>query len=82
MSEEPKDNLEATEEQRERLLAYLRAHPYGDQDENGIDLSLLRENLKLTPTERIEKMRRALAFAMEVRRAGEAAGLSPRSRRA
>lgn len=26
---------------------------YGEQDENGIDLSLIRSNLKLTPWERI-----------------------------
>lgn len=28
---------------------------YGEQDENGIDLSLIRENLKLTALERIRK---------------------------
>jgi hypothetical protein len=28
---------------------------YGDQDENGIDLSLIRENLKLTPLERARR---------------------------
>lgn len=28
---------------------------YGEQDENGIDLSLIRENLMLTPLERIRK---------------------------
>lgn len=28
---------------------------YGDQDENGIDLSLIRENLKLTPLERTRR---------------------------
>jgi hypothetical protein len=28
---------------------------YGDQDENGIDLSLIRENLKLTPLKRLRK---------------------------
>ncbi len=28
---------------------------YGEQDENGVDLSLIRENLKLTPLERIRK---------------------------
>ncbi len=28
---------------------------YGEQDENGIDLSLIRENLKLTPVERIRR---------------------------
>jgi hypothetical protein len=38
---------------------------YGDQDENGIDLSLLRENPKLTPTERLEKNRR---LALSLRR--------------
>ena len=26
---------------------------YGEQDENGVDLSLIRENLKLTPHERL-----------------------------
>ena len=35
---------------------------YGEQDENGIDVSLIRANLKLTLTERIEKMRRAAIF--------------------
>ena len=28
---------------------------YGEQDENGVDLSLIRENLKLTSLERIRK---------------------------
>ena len=32
---------------------YFRPDYYGEQDENGIDLSLIRENLKLTPLERI-----------------------------
>ena len=48
-----------------RLAAYLAKHcgpnHYGDQDENGVDLSLIRANLKLTPLERIrrgEQMRR------------------------
>jgi hypothetical protein len=44
---------------KERLAAYLAEHCgphcYGEQDENGIDLSLIRENLKLTPLERIRK---------------------------
>ena len=30
-------------------------HYYGEQDENGIDLSLIRENLELTPLERIRR---------------------------
>ena len=42
--------------QREKLYAYLNAHPYGEQDENGVDVSLLRENLKLTPRERLAKL--------------------------
>jgi hypothetical protein len=32
---------------------FFGPHYYGEQDENGIDLSLIRENLKLTPLERI-----------------------------
>jgi len=31
------------------------SHYYGEQDENGIDLSLIRENFKLTPLERIRR---------------------------
>jgi len=42
--------------------AYLKklADPlyYGEQDENGVDLSLIRENLKLTPQERLRKASR------------------------
>ena len=36
---------------------------YGDQDENGIDLSLLRANLKLTPNQRLTKLE---AYANEL----------------
>lgn len=64
---------------REERDEILRAGAgFGDQDANGVALSLLRANLMLSPTESIEKMRRALALLMEVRRAGEAAGLSRR----
>ncbi len=39
---------------------------YGEQDENGIDLSLIRANLRLTPLERLRRgdvaRRRALEF--------------------
>ncbi len=45
---------------QEQVLARLAAHPYGDQDENGVDLSLLRENLKLTPRERLAKLQHIL----------------------
>ena len=64
-----------TPEQWATFLEWTRAHPYGDQDENGIDLSLLRANLKLTPTERVESMRRAARSMKEVRNAGIRAGL-------
>jgi hypothetical protein len=47
-------------EQRQKLEEWLKAHPYGDQDENGIDLSLLRANLRLTPRQRLEKLEQLL----------------------
>jgi hypothetical protein len=37
--------------------------------EPGVDPSIIRENLKLTPTERIEKMQRALALVDDLRKA-------------
>ncbi|MCX6368373.1 MAG: hypothetical protein NTX57_16945 [Armatimonadetes bacterium] len=60
---------------QEQVLAWLAAHPYGDQDENGVDLSLLRENLKLTPEQRWLKHQRALRTILEVKHAGERARL-------
>ncbi len=39
--------------------------------EFGIDLTLLLENLALTPTERLQKLCAAQAFYEELRRAGE-----------
>ena len=35
----------------------------------GVDASIIRENLKLTPTQRIEKMQRALALVDDLRKA-------------
>ena len=64
--ENPEDRLGMTEEQWARFQEYT--HGYGDQDENGIDLSLLRENLKLTPTQRLEKLIAAQAFLARTRR--------------
>lgn len=48
-----------TPEERAQMDAWLAAHPYGEQDANGIDLSLLRANLKLTPTERLQRLESA-----------------------
>lgn len=59
---------EISEESRRYAEDFARAHPFGDQDENGIDLSLLRRNLLLTPTQRIEKMTKALSFVLEIER--------------
>jgi hypothetical protein len=37
----------------------------------GVDRTLLRENLKLTPAQRLEKLVSFSAFAEELRRAGQ-----------
>jgi hypothetical protein len=39
---------------------------YGDQDANGVDLSLIRENLKLTPRERLLRGDRARRSALQL----------------
>jgi len=39
--------------------------------EKGIDVSLLYERLSWSPTERLERHRRALDFAKELKQAGE-----------
>jgi hypothetical protein len=67
--EEPEeDRLGMTEEQWERFQVYTRG--YGDQGQNGTDLSLLAENLRLTPTQRVQRLLSLSRFAEEVRRAG------------
>ncbi len=66
-AQDTEDHLGMTDEQWAQWQAYT--HGYGEQDENGVDVSLLRENLKLTPTERLQKHQRALHLYWEVRRA-------------
>jgi hypothetical protein len=39
---------------------------YGEQDVNGVDLSLIRENLKLTPKERLLRADRARRSALRL----------------
>jgi hypothetical protein len=46
---------------------------YGEQDENGVDLSLIREILKLTPTERIRRADKARLDALRLREYGRIA---------
>ncbi len=77
--EDPEDRLGMTEQQWEWFKQNTRG--FGEQDEHGIDLSQLRENLKLTPTERFRKHQRALRNMLEVRRAGQRAGLGARPER-
>jgi hypothetical protein len=77
---ESDDPLGMTDAQWEWFQKYTRG--YGDQDENGIYLSLLRANRKLTPTQRLEKHQRALKAFLEVRRAGRTARLRADTRRA
>lgn len=48
------DRLGMTEDQWARFQAYT--HGFGEQDEFGIDVSLLRENLKLTPSQRLHRL--------------------------
>ena len=40
------------------LIRWQEENPdvWGDQDENGVDLARLRENLKLTPAERLKRL--------------------------
>jgi hypothetical protein len=50
---------------------YLRrmADPlwYGEQDENGVDVSIIERNLALTPTERLRRGDRATSDALQLR---------------
>jgi hypothetical protein len=45
----------------------LRREWYGEQDENGVDISLLRANLRLTPTERLRQGDQATTDALRLR---------------
>jgi hypothetical protein len=64
MEQEPEDHLGMTEEQWRLFQNYT--HGYGEQDENGIDIALLRENLRLTPTERLSRLQQSHAFFVGV----------------
>lgn len=60
----------------EETLAFIRwqnENPdvWGDQDENGVDLARLRENLTLTPAERLCRHERARRSAKTLEEAGE-----------
>jgi hypothetical protein len=59
LEEQSEDRLDMTPEQWEQFQAFTRG--FGEQSESGVDISLLRANLKLTPTERLRKMFRRSA---------------------
>ena len=48
-----------------------------DYDENGVDLSLIRANLRLTPTERARRAERARRSALRVQEIGRASRNQP-----
>jgi hypothetical protein len=51
--------MELTPEQEAYLKKLADPKYYGEQDENGVDLSLIRSNLKLSPVERVRRGYRA-----------------------
>lgn len=62
---ETEDRLGMTDTQWAQWQTYT--HGYGEQDANGIDISLIRENLRVSPWERLSKLQRNLTFFKEYR---------------
>jgi DNA-binding transcriptional regulator YiaG len=66
-----------TDEENQRIadeiIRFQEENPdyWGEQDENGVDLARLRENLKLTPAERLDKLGIALLLLREMEQARE-----------
>ena len=52
--DDPKSNLAP-----EQVARYMAEHPYGWQDENGIDLTLIFASLRMTPHERVRRAQEA-----------------------
>ena len=65
----------------EAMIRFQEENPdyWGDQDENGIDLARLRENLELTPAERIDQHEAARWLAINIKEAGEKSRAAQRS---
>ncbi|MHB2015537.1 MAG: hypothetical protein ACYCW6_01185 [Candidatus Xenobia bacterium] len=61
------DDWGMTEEQYRTFR--LLTSGYGDQDANGVDHSLLRDNLKLTPAQRLERMESAARALLQLKHA-------------
>jgi hypothetical protein len=60
--------MELTPEQEAYLKKLADPKYYGEQDENGVDLSIIRENLKLTPLERVRRADQAHQALRELRK--------------
>jgi hypothetical protein len=58
--------MKLTAEQEAYLKKLADPHYYGEQDENGVDLSLIRENLKLTPEQRLARGSRGRKNALRL----------------
>jgi hypothetical protein len=63
MSEKP-----LTPEEQQYIFDWFDQHSMPDQDENGIDLGHLRENLKKTPSQRLECLEKAMDQLMLMRK--------------
>ncbi len=67
-------NKGMTSEERERMETWIRENcgpdQYGEQDENGVDLSLIRANLRLSPESRLQAGDRARRGALELHEYG------------
>jgi hypothetical protein len=66
LTDEPEERPPLTAEQQAQLDRTLTG--YGEQGENGYDLSQFRENLRRTPTERLQRLQAAVKFFAEVKR--------------
>ena len=62
-------NQPLTPEEEQYILDWVEANPMPDQDENGVDLGRLRENLKLTPAERLDRLERHMKSVAQLRQA-------------
>lgn len=54
---------------KDETFAWLQREAELQYDENGVDLSHLRENLRLTPAERMQKHEAARRFVRELHHA-------------
>lgn len=59
--------MDLTPEQLAVLQKYSGKHYYGEQDENGVDLSLIREALARSPQERLRRAARSAESLLSLR---------------